>query len=430
MGSMIYLTVGDLEIDWGKNDFFVMHGSLFQQEDLTQIVREDVDDNNEPIMEEAAVRPLSKMVGRLELMGYTLRTAKKLFASLASEKNIASFISFEMVAEALRRVDIDHAATIYQENHTYGSFFVTIADRLQIPSPCFEDIFQNGFDNYKERLFVTLSQAEADVFIFDEFMESISSYSPYTVLRLLAENTKTSSRKVSWAFADVVENGWAHRDRIVSDLGQVSRFLVVTEGSSDSKVLKHALNILRPEVADFFYFVDMEEGYPFTGEGNLHRFCQGLVSIGIENNVVVVYDNDAVGVAGYERTSQLCLPANMKVIRLPDCELLRQFDTIGPNGGGKADINGRAAAIECYLDLQWKQTGHPVVRWTSYEKTISSYQGKLQNKGYYTRQFLSLNKRDPEYDYSKIEAVLESLVSVSIKIAEEMFSGQESYYMP
>ena len=429
MGSMIYLTVGDLEIDWGKNDFFVMHSSLFQQEDLTQIVREYVDDNNEPIMEEAAVRSLSKMVGRLELMGYTFRTAKKLFASLANEENIASFISFEMVAEALRRVDIDYAATILQ-NYTHRFFFNKIADHLQISPPSSEDILQNGFDNYNERLFSALSQEEADVFILKEFMESLSSYSPYTVLRLLAENPKIATRNVSWAFADVVENGWVHRDRIVSDLGQVSRFLVVTEGSSDSKVLKHALNILRPEVADFFYFVDMEEGYPFTGEGNLHRFCQGLVSIGIENNVIVVYDNDAVGVAGYERTSKLCLPANMKVIRLPDCESLRQFDTIGPNGGGKADINGRAAAIECYLDLQWKQTGHPVVRWTSYERTISSYQGKLQNKEYYTRQFLSLNKRDPEYDYSKIEAVLESVVSVSIKIAEEMFSGQESYYMP
>ena len=424
MGSMIHLAVGDLEIDWGKNDFFIMHSSLFQREDLTQIVREYVDDNNEPIMEEVAVRPLSKMVGRLELMGYTFRTAKKLFASIANKENIASFISFEMVAKALRRVDIDYATTILQ-NYTHRLFFAKNADHLQISPPSSEDILQNGFDNYNEKLFSTLSQAEADVFILKEFMESLSSYSPYTVLRLLAENPKTATREVSWTFADVVENGWVHRDRIVSDLGQVSSFLVVTEGSSDSKVLKHALNILRPEVADFFYFVDMGEGYPFTGEGNLYRFCQGLVSIGIENNVVVVYDNDAVGLAGYEKTSKLRLPKNMRVIRLPDCESLRQFDTIGPNGGAKADINGRAAAIECYLDLQWKQRRHPIVHWTGDEK-----QGKLQNKEYYTRQFLRLNRRDPEYDYSKIEAVLKSLVSVSIEIAEERFSGQEPYYMP
>ena len=49
----------------------------------------------------------------------------------------------------------------------------------------------------------------------------------------------------------------------------------------------------------------MEEGYPFTGTGNLYRFCQGLVSIEIENNIVVVYDNDAEGLENYEKTSKL-----------------------------------------------------------------------------------------------------------------------------
>ena len=68
------------------------------------------------------------------------------------------------------------------------------------------------------------------------------------------------------------------------------------------------------------------------------------------------------------------------------------------------------------------------MRWTSYEKATSSYQGELQRKEFYTRQFLGLKRRDPEYDYSKIEAVLESLILASIKIAEEMFPGHDSPY--
>ena len=427
MGSMIHLAVGDFEVDWGKNDHFTMHGCLFQRGDLARTINKYVGNNGKVIteMKEGAVRPLSKVVGRLELMGYTLRTANELFTSLASEANVASYVSFEVVAEALRRVDIDQAAAIYHEDYSFESYFDKIADRSQIPPPVYDDVLPNGADKYKERLFRTLPQAEADILIFFEVMESLP---PYTVLRLLAENPETATRDISWVFADVVETGWVNRDHVVADLGKVQRFLVVTEGSSDSKVIEHAFKMLRPDVADFFHFVDMEEGYPFTGAGNLHRFCQGLVSIGIENNVVVVYDNDAIGVAGFEKTSELRLPTNMRVIRLPDCDSLRQFDTTGPNGESKADINGCAAAIECYLDLGWKRPERPVVRWTSYENRTRSYQGELPNKGLYARQFLGLKRRDSEYDFSKIEGVLESVLSASIKIAEDIFPRQESLY--
>lgn len=143
------------------------------------------------------------------------------------------------------------------------------------------------------------------------------------------------------------------------------------------------------------------------------------MSIRIENNVVVIYDNDAEGVENYKKTSSLNLPKNMKIVKLPDCESLRRFNTIGPNGQGKADINGCAAAIECYLDLAWKRLKTPTVRWKNYKDSTESYQGELQNKEFYKKEFLKLNRREPGYDYSKIEAVLESLISASTKIAEE-----------
>ena len=63
--------------------------------------------------------------------------------------------------------------------------------------------------------------------------------------------------------------------------------------------------MLRPHIADFFKFVDMEEGYPFSGTGNFFRFTQGLASIGILNNVVVIYDNDAEGTAKLGATQRL-----------------------------------------------------------------------------------------------------------------------------
>jgi hypothetical protein len=90
-----------------------------------------------------------------------------------------------------------------------------------------------------------------------EGMENLSSHS---VLRLLAENPAAAQLPVIWAYADVEHGGWAGRDEFVRPLDPAHRFLIVTEGSSDAVILKHALRLLRPHIADFFDFVDMEEG--------------------------------------------------------------------------------------------------------------------------------------------------------------------------
>ena len=109
------------------------------------------------------------------------------------------------------------------------------------------------------------------------FVDFIENLHPYVMLRLLAENSDIATRDVSWGFADVVEGGWVERKSIISNLGTIhQKFLVVTEGSSDAKVIHHALVLLKPDVADFFYFVDMEEGYPFTGTGKLISLLSGF----------------------------------------------------------------------------------------------------------------------------------------------------------
>jgi hypothetical protein len=113
----------------------------------------------------------------------------------------------------------------------------------------------------------------------------------------------------------------------------------VEPGSSDAKILAHALCLVRPSIADFFYFVDMEKGYPFTGTGNVLNFCRGLSKINILNNVLVIYDNDAEGAARHNDTLKLSLPANMRAMRLPDLQQFEAFRTTGPDGTSTGDIN-------------------------------------------------------------------------------------------
>ena len=77
----------------------------------------------------------------------------------------------------------------------------------------------------------------------------------------------------------------------------------------------------------------MEEGYPFAGTGNLFRFLQGLISISIQNNVIIVFDNDAEGIANFDRSRALNVPDNMRILRLPDSPTFADFQTVGPTVG-------------------------------------------------------------------------------------------------
>jgi len=134
---------------------------------------------------------------------------------------------------------------------------------------------------------------------------------------------------VQWRYADVVDGGWVNRDEIVTPLPDASKILVVTEGSSDSFIIERAMATLSPDIADFFHFVDMEEHYPFTGTGNLFRFCQGLSRIKIQNNVLVIFDNDAAGVEKFEQSRNLIKPKNLHICRLPDHEFFLASRQLG-----------------------------------------------------------------------------------------------------
>jgi HEPN/Toprim N-terminal domain 1 len=408
MGSMIHLAVGRLEIDWGKNGGFTDHSPLFQQSDLRQVpyyyVKEDgetyIDSSGQERYElfaeykDGMSKPLGQVVDRIELLGHTLKHCEREFRYL-SELNTFDDQRFthEELKQALLSIDVNAISADYGEmGEDFGKFFRRqIFDRLGLGAIA------------KDPNYARYDPSEG--------MENLSAYS---ILRLLALNPKARDLPVTWQFADVEEGGWADRRVFVRSLDQSNRFLIVTEGSSDAKIIQHAFNLLKPHIADFFDFVDMEEGYPFSGTGNLFRFLQGLISISIQNNVVVIYDNDAEGIANYERSCALNVPTNMLILKLPNSRDFAEFDTIGPNGRQIADINGCAAAIECYLDLG----ARPLVRWTSFNSKTNTYQGELINKTSYMRSFLDQRERVDGYDYSRIEAVLDIIITNCVRMRE------------
>lgn len=401
---MIHLSAGNLDIDWGKNNYFFDHTPIYQTGDVTNIPswfvkdHEKNDDNWTLFADynEGYSSPLWKVIERLHLLGYTLRVAQQKY-ELDIEKNSYEGSpptpGFELLKEVFTKCDAS----------------ILVDDNRQIKRKLDEDFIQHLLTLLKTRdkkFIHHLSQ------IIEGEDEKIP---PYTFLQLLSLNPEVSEIPVRWDFNGLVENGWASRDEFVKLLDQPNRFLIVTEGSSDAAIIKHAFSILRPHIRDFFSYFDMKEGYPFTGTGNLLNFVKGLISIGVQNNVIVLFDNDAEGICSYNKCREMNIPHNMRVLKLPDLPQFNEFNTVGPTGNHYVNINGKAAAIECYLDLG----DEAVIRWTNFNATQNTYHGALVSKDDYKKKFLKQKGKVLEYDYSKLNKLLNLITSNAIDIKEK-----------
>jgi hypothetical protein len=294
---MISLAVGRLEIDWGKNSGFVDHSALFQTSDVAavpyyyagdEIEGEDSERDWEVIteMKDGLSKPLAKVIDRINLLGHTRAVCEKEFAALAEFNGFdAASFTFDDLREALSTLDVTALSPNYGEGgEDFGKFF----RREILPR-------------------LNLKQGGPDPMGLGGVAHGMENLTSYTILHVLADNPTAQELNVQWAFNDVEDGGWAKQDDFVRPLDQTHRFLLVTEGSSDAAILRKAFALLKPHIADFFDFVDMEEGYPFSGTGNVFRFIQGLISIRVLNSIIVIYDNDAEGLANYERTLSIDL---------------------------------------------------------------------------------------------------------------------------
>jgi len=348
-------------------------------------------------------KQLGHVADRLSLLGYTLASCRQTFEQ--TRRDEAAYDN----AFLPQPCSFSTLETLFRSTDSYSS------------NASFQDPRLHYLSDDHRKILGHLAQSKSGDSIADwkPIADALEQLGPYSLLQLIALNPISHSLPVVWDFADVVEGGWADRGGFVRSPILNNRFLVVTEGSSDSKVLRHAFKLLKPHLADFFYYIDMQSGYPFSGTGNMFRFLQGIVSLPILNHTLFVYDNDAEGVFNHGRSSELMLPDNVVVMKLPNCLSLTDIETVGPSGRHRTDINGRAAAIECYLDLG----SNPVVRWISYNKALNSYHGVLEEKEHHLRRFLRLRIRSRQYDFTRIEAVLDAIIDTCVSCREKTVEG-------
>ena len=420
MGTAITLDIGGLAVSYAKNHRGIDHGSIFQEQDRRALTSDQLDydhyereDEDPRSVKMAFVRPLKDVVPRLELLGFNLDRVSREYEDIAESwreerqsvsdedlgplPDLMSFPEFRRFATEHPLTSLDDTFVFdfdMESKKTIGGRFADQSVASRIPNYDPHDI-----QAYSERSY---------------FGELVNVLHPYAVMRLLAEGNGNVNATVVWQFGPLVDAGWATEGEFVSGARRTETFLIATEGSSDVHILKHALALLRPGIADFFRFIDVSESHPFSGTGNLVKFAEGLVKIDVQNQIVFLFDNDAEGHDAHQRLSALTLPPNMRGVMLPEMEDFRAFPTQGPEGIRESNINRRAAAIECYLDLDVGEYPTARVLWTNYKRVLEVYHGSLEHKEFYAKEFLEQTPEaiaDGSYDTNKIEAVLDMLLS-------------------
>lgn len=383
MGSEITLSAGKLNLDWGKNQFFTNYSSLFKSEDLTDISYDYADEIVE--IKPGYKRPLKNVRLRLDLLGYSMKSLESMYKDYLKRCYEPLDIEFSVFCKALSGINLSNHNAQW-EHYEFEMAFEGVIHQAPL-----EELTRN----YGKR----------------ELLEFIDGIDPLLVLRLFCENPSNENSHVYWQTNDVIEGGWVTTDEVYTTLGVRDKYLIITEGSSDSFILKKSLELLKPDITDFFYFVDMEENYPFTGTGNLYNFCQGLSSIMLLNKVIVVFDNDVEGVINYSRTKALDLPSNISVMTLPNMVDFENFQTVGPSGVSVENINGKGVAIECFLDMP--PGIDPVVRWHSFNKNAKKYQGVLEKKDKFVKHFKK-SYGSASYQLDKLGYLLDRIIETAI----------------
>lgn len=171
-----------------------------------------------------------------------------------------------------------------------------------------------------------------------------------------------------------------------------SRTVIVTEGRSDSWILREVMQLLFPHLANAFAFMDFDGFRVGGGAGVLANLVKAFAGAGIANKITAVFDNDTAAHAALASLSRIRLPVNIRLLCLPELDLLRSYPTLGPGGLTHLDVNGVAASIELYLgrDVLTDGTGSlRPVQWTGFEQSMARYQGEVVGKDELHQRFES-----------------------------------------
>ncbi|MET7297086.1 HEPN/Toprim-associated domain-containing protein [Streptomyces griseoloalbus] len=143
------------------------------------------------------------------------------------------------------------------------------------------------------------------------------------------------------------------RERQLAALPDNAPLIVLTEGSTDSRVLTKAMHVTHPHLVDFVRFIDYTgtDTKPQGSVGALANMVNAFIAAGVANRFVAIADNDAGGHEAFAKLKRQRLPAGCRVLHYPELPLLARYPIFEPASSAVAltDVNGTAGSLEMYL---------------------------------------------------------------------------------
>ncbi|MGD0522402.1 MAG: toprim domain-containing protein [Terracidiphilus sp.] len=375
------------------------------------------DDMMPPHTYEATVRTIRD---RLEIMGYTSDQWRQELEDFKADK-----IEREREFIERRREFYDSHSEVEREKLA-GNHFFLVAERSSSERwvQTLLDMIGyqwGGFDRIRSKVLNKLMLDEDSVSIDIPFSDNLSLFRAAVDVHPDSDLVRFEFGNDLFRFDPDVEIQYTviARSNLLEPAQALQRILILTEGKSDSKLLRSSLQRLFPHLEHMYSFLDHSSFRAPGGTGDLERLARGFAGAGVSNRVIVLFDNDTAGVAAAKRLREAKLPLNFYVLSLPDIEIARSYPTLGPTGMTHTDINGRACGIELYCGksaLTAEDGELCPIQWTGYDRAMERYQGEPLEKEKIKERFFERlkNSPDPESDpeFSSICLILKMIMGV------------------
>ncbi|MEK2688870.1 HEPN/Toprim-associated domain-containing protein [Bdellovibrio sp. GT3] len=359
--------------------------------------------------------PIFTAIERLQACGATLDAGRESFerykaeviadfeSRLADQDRYTDVAKIEKSLELIKVIDFDAWGKLIQR--------YMAGEKTSNPEP-FTYIFY--VENEIDFLFLEHSD-------FNDY--GLSSLDNNAFLAILSTFPDKLGTFVTMEYSELVHGGYVDAEEDLSSNSPQSKTVILTEGVTDRRYIEASLQILKPHLASCYSFLDFEENKLQGSASSLIHTIKALSAAGISNDIVAVFDNDTAAKDSMKYLKELKLRKNIRIVSLPDIDLLKNYPTVGPQGSVDMDVNGLAGSIELYFPVEAlrHQLGmfHPVI-WKGFIEGQKKYQGEVSRKADIQASFdkILLDIKDgrssvASYDFGNMMKVLETICGFS-----------------
>jgi len=383
------------------------------------------EEDNEPRPAYQYVTTATNLISRLEVLGYTLNKVKDEFEkgkvrAIEESKLWEAKGYFKAIDDGIEKFWITPPfATSKILKQFYSGYTFEVWNQLikKVIARKLRSVYNLQNETSREKrlkkqnihLYHILEARGHD----NGFKFGFPSENPYYLYRGLLEAVKPET-PVILDFSSLVN--WIEAEEY---LCEPPKTVILTEGSSDKRILQESLKILYPHLYDYYSFIDFDLANMPGSAGHLVNIVKAFVATGVERKTIAIFDNDTAGHDAMRQLVNVPLPEHMRILSLPNLEFAKKYPTIGPQGQIEIDINGLACSIELYLGqnmLLDENNNFLPIQWGGYMQGAKKYQGEIINKITIQNRYLKLLSRieanpnlSKTYDWSGMHSIFQAI---------------------